>query len=588
MRQLKLDYRKEKMYISTIRKRIALVAVTALTAGLFTVVSAPVAYATDIAADDFDITSTSLLAVCSVDSTKETAYVPLTSPGIVIGESAQDPVATESAYFSVSGPGVISAFAAGTGGTTPVPSSPTTITFSDLSDTSNVDSTLTIVPTGIGVIKVTYAVSSTTAVLDQLTINVVAKCASDAFSAGDSYYTIVDSDKANDNVWTATAVDTSAANVVANAGKGYVRVELNDVYGANLATAGALISTVSGPCLVGLANYNGTLSAGSGKTAVMSTQAEASVVIVEQETAGVGGSCIASTTWNGTLVGSKTFTMQGAPAKVTVSDVTVGQAGTGYGYYRVTVADAAGNLLPGKVISASSTEANNAAALNAGIVTAIQENTSAATTSTVGSGYGKTASVTATLIANNVSGADGLTRFTCASGKAGTAKVTVRTPIDTAATGYATSDPFTVACGGALATWSISMDKATYQPGEIATLTVSGKDSLGAPVYTLQALTGLVQAFGGMTPVTTPAATDLFNSGAGTKTYQYKVDTTEGAYVGTFTLTGSSETAAKTIQYKIASATPGVTNADVLKSIVALIASINKQIQALQKLILKR
>ena len=590
MRQLKLDYRKEKMYISTIRKRIALVAATALTAGLFTVVSAPVAYATDIAADDFDITSTSLLAVCSVDSTKETAYVPLTSPGIVIGEAdaSTDPVATDTAYFSVSGPGVISTFTAGTNGTLAVANSPTTLTFGDLSDDDSLDSTLTIVPTGIGVITVKYGISSTTAVLDQLTINVVAKCASDAFSAGDSYYTIVDSDKANDNVWTATAVDTSAANVVANASKGYVRVELNDVYGANLATAGALISTVSGPCLVGLANYNGTLSAGSGKTAVMSTQAETAVVIVEQETAGVGGSCIASTTWNGTLVGSKTFTMQGAPAKVTVSDVTVGQAGTGYGYYRVTVADAAGNLLPGKVISASSTEANNAAALNAGIVTAIQDNTNAATTSTVGSGYGKTASVSATLIANNVSGADGLTRFTCASGKAGTAKVTVRTPIDTAATGYATSDPFTVACGGALATWSISMDKATYQPGEIATLTVSGKDSLGAPVYTLQALTGLVQAFGGMTPVTTPAATDLFNSGAGTKTYQYKVDTTEGAYVGTFTLTGSSETAAKTIQYKIASATPGVTNADVLKSIVALIASINKQIQALQKLILKR
>jgi hypothetical protein len=38
----------------------------------------------------------------------------------------------------------------------------------------------------------------------------------------------------------------------------------------------------------------------------------------------------------------------------------------------------------------------------------------------------------------------------------------------------------------------------------------------------------------------------------------------------------------------IKSASTVVSNADVLKSIVALIASINKQIQALQKLILKR
>jgi hypothetical protein len=46
--------------------------------------------------------------------------------------------------------------------------------------------------------------------------------------------------------------------------------------------------------------------------------------------------------------------------------------------------------------------------------------------------------------------------------------------------------------------------------------------------------------------------------------------------------------AAATVPYKIAGTTATVSNADVLKSIVALIASINKQIQALQKLILKR
>jgi hypothetical protein len=43
-----------------------------------------------------------------------------------------------------------------------------------------------------------------------------------------------------------------------------------------------------------------------------------------------------------------------------------------------------------------------------------------------------------------------------------------------------------------------------------------------------------------------------------------------------------------TLPYSIKSSSTAVTNADVLKSIVALIASINKQIQALQKLILAR
>jgi hypothetical protein len=43
-----------------------------------------------------------------------------------------------------------------------------------------------------------------------------------------------------------------------------------------------------------------------------------------------------------------------------------------------------------------------------------------------------------------------------------------------------------------------------------------------------------------------------------------------------------------TIPYSVKASSSTVTNAEVLKSIVALIASINKQIQALQKLILKR
>ena len=48
------------------------------------------------------------------------------------------------------------------------------------------------------------------------------------------------------------------------------------------------------------------------------------------------------------------------------------------------------------------------------------------------------------------------------------------------------------------------------------------------------------------------------------------------------------DTAAKTVQYKIASTSTAVSNADVLKAIVSLIASINKQIAALQKALLKK
>ena len=139
----------------------------------------------------------------------------------------------------------------------------------------------------------------------------------------------------------------------------------------------------------------------------------------------------------------------------------------------------------------------------------------------------------------------------------------------------------------------MSLDKAAYAPGEVATLTISGKDSDGFPVNTTDGIstsgTLVEYSFGGMTFVTAPTATDIFNSAAGQKKYTLSVVTTEGSFVGTIKLLGATtDTAAKTVQYKVANPTPGVSNADVLKSIVSLIASINKQIRALQKLILRR
>jgi len=151
------------------------------------------------------------------------------------------------------------------------------------------------------------------------------------------------------------------------------------------------------------------------------------------------------------------------------------------------------------------------------------------------------------------------------------------------------SPAFTVTCGGVLDTWTISTDKASYATGDIGTLTVTGKDANGAMVTdiaTLAGITGNVTIGGGASFVTTPVSADTFTKGV--KTYKFLVGNTEGSYGASVTITGATDTTAKTLQYKVASGTATVSNADVLKSIVALIASINKQIQALQKLILKR
>ena len=89
-----------------------------------------------------------------------------------------------------------------------------------------------------------------------------------------------------------------------------------------------------------------------------------------------------------------------------------------------------------------------------------------------------------------------------------------------------------------------------------------------------------------MTAVNTPAATDFFAGGVAK--YTFIVGATDGDYQMAVNLTGITTDTAKAVKYSVKSSTATVTNAQVLQSIVALIASINKQIQALQKLILAR
>jgi hypothetical protein len=164
-----------------------------------------------------------------------------------------------------------------------------------------------------------------------------------------------------------------------------------------------------------------------------------------------------------------------------------------------------------------------------------------------------------------------------------------------------TSNTLDVSCAGNPYTWSASFDKTTYAPGDIATLTIEAKGSKGEltnGTATLGTVTTAELVISGaqMTAVSTPTNADTFTSAPGQKKYKFTVGTTEGSYNMVVQLPkwsgGANSSLATqdsvTVSYKIASGTTTVSNADVLKSIVALIASINKQIQALQKLILKR
>jgi hypothetical protein len=163
------------------------------------------------------------------------------------------------------------------------------------------------------------------------------------------------------------------------------------------------------------------------------------------------------------------------------------------------------------------------------------------------------------------------------------------------------SNTHDAACAYGVRKYEASLDKASYAPGEIATLTITATDKNGKSVYDYSGTAGAGADLGTlakspeitlpqMTAVSTPTWSDEFAGGK--KTYKFTVGTTEGSFSGIVNLplhnSSTYGVAAKTVAYKVASTSTGVSNADVLKAIVSLIASINKQIAALQKALLKK
>jgi hypothetical protein len=148
-----------------------------------------------------------------------------------------------------------------------------------------------------------------------------------------------------------------------------------------------------------------------------------------------------------------------------------------------------------------------------------------------------------------------------------------------------------VSCAGNATSYTASFDKATYQPGDIATLTILFKDSKGFVAndtydWSSSNWGATSVSVGGGTLAVASATTDT--SALGKAIYRVLVGSNEGVFNAVVNVDAITTQSAVIAPLTVKAGTASVTNADVLKSIVALIASINKQIQALQKLILKR
>jgi len=189
--------------------------------------------------------------------------------------------------------------------------------------------------------------------------------------------------------------------------------------------------------------------------------------------------------------------------------------------------------------------------------------------------------------------------FTCGS-TAGTGKISF---IYTNTSGsIVKSNVLDAKCAGDAVTYTAAYDKKSYAPGEIATLTVTFKDSKGNVANDITdvdtdttgeitvSTAGMSQAINGPTT----DGTDGAGIDQGTLVYTYAVGTTEGTFTNRInvpdvnTAGAALLTAATSATLTVASNSTAVSNADVLKAIVSLIASINKQIAALQKALLKK
>jgi trimeric autotransporter adhesin len=349
----------------------------------------------------------------------------------------------------------------------------------------------------------------------------------------------------------ANTVDQAAGFSVANGGTGYIATTPKDVYGATLTGTHAVTVSATNGAKVGFSAYP------TASTAV--TTSVPTGIYVVQGTANTAVSTEITLVIDGVTIGSKTISFVGDLVKITATPAGIGKVGgTNTNFVSFKAYDAAGNRvsLTGPSVKGTDT-----------VVTTMTQTD------------GTTATTT------------GYLTPTCAY--YGTNK-SLYLATTNAAGATVASNTFSFSCAGDMYTYKASLDKASYVEGSIATLTISGFDVFGKPSNDLTAIGDATYkpAISGaqMTAVSAPTSTDTTTDGV--VTYQFIVGNTAGSYamavdlplITKYGLTDS----AKSVSYSVTSASGSVSNADVLKAIVSLIASINKQIAALQKALLKK
>ena len=553
------------MSTKTLRKRIALIAASALTAGVLSVVAAPAANA---AGDgSFDASTSTYGLVGAITPTLGNPTNSTTRTAVMLR--------TGKLYLSTVGTAVVKVSAGA------IINGATTIA------NVSADQTCAIVGAGefvqiaaTGANGTTYTVTgydedtcaTAATVNDIITVTIAASSVSGIASAADSSVRW-DSNSTGDAPSAAEDVTNSS---VATGSQLYLRMNVADAYAQDISeTTGALVITASTGAVLGSVGTSAGSAAGStATTAVSSSDPSALWVRVGEATAGAGWAGTVTVSYNGVVIATKSGKITGKAAKLVGTPYKIAKSGgaTTTNAFLYTLTDAAGNGLATTAASIVMDTSSNSAVVSDA------------------NGY------TAAAYGNTYGDYVGQGTYTCTS-TAGTSSVVIKTVLSDAT--VVKSAPFTATCGGAATTYTASLDKASYIQGEVAVMTIAWKDSRGFAANSEDAVDTITNAVSNMT-ISAPmlAQVGAFTSAtkpglAGTTTVNFTVGTssglTEGSYNAVVNVPNLNVVGkAQSVPYKVTTGSTTVSNAEVLKSIVALIASINKQIQALQKLILKR
>ena len=550
-------------------KRVALVAVAALGLGVLTSV-AP-ASAADRAVTFAAAGTGTSIGVCGVTSTGAVMALGGKLQGTI--GAAADTLTTDSVQTS----GVITV-SAGTTNTTVNSLNKASITAATSAGV------VTFAPTAIG--TGTIKLYASTTLVATYNVSVVAACDSAASAA---YSTIQVSDVSTGfyQVDTTTATGLAASSTAfgsvnillatnvdqkttfANGSAGNINVYARDSYGNSMTTG---VWTVSAPGAL-VEGYPTTYS-----KAVTGSNAYQTFAI-SQPTANAGVTTAATISYNGVVIATKNIVIQGEAAKLTATLATSGESGLSAGDAKVTssVGDSQ-NLVSYRLTDSAGNQLTDSSSVNT-VSLYSSDNPGLVNTALNARYNAETATPTKS----------GLFTYNCINAaKSGSAKLVFSVTNKSGVT--IKSDPVEVTCSGSTYTYTASLDKATYKGGDIATLTIKALDGNGKAVHDYTELGNGAKssvALPGMTAVTAPVSTDLSIGGIWEYTYTVNNDAS-GGYAGAVSIGGAAvQTTPATVQYTV-TAGNGVSNADVLKAIVSLIASINKQIAALQKALLKK